>query len=720
MANTAIVGRVIGDAGLPVAGLTVTGFDADVWPFRAKLGEAQTAGDGRFRIDYVPEAYGPLERLPDLYIEVSDSSGVLAVTRETSDVATTEFDAGDIVLPRGNVSLAGRIVDAQGGPVPGVRVIGRDIDLIGEDRLGVAISGPDGRFSMAYPRSKYIELGDIEPDIKISITDNIGLRVLFESQEFRNVRARNFDLGDVVLQSNAPIGWAAQLDQAAAPFVSENNSTELLIDNDAAFRRMIEDIDASTTSIQLMQLDFIPSLVAVFAGELIPTNETAPLIRLADRLLAASRRGVQIRALLNNFAHDGATAFRRFLSNSRPNTITARSVDLGQPLHAKMIVIDEGVVTTACAYVIGSPFDQGYWDTSLHLLDDPRRGEGAVGIGRPIHDVSMRVRGGAIQHIGDYFRLVWNKIDSTRFRALDQLTPPAPSTGTGRQKIQVARSIPRSDIARAGEAGIFESYLRAFSNASNFVYIENQYFSSRLLTEAIKSTIEAKPEIQFIVLINQHPDIPTYKQWQDRRISQFGLNHPQIGFFSLWSTRQAAGKTELRNYYVHSKVAVADDSWATIGTANLDGISLEVSDELTGATSVLGGAVGALAAGLFGAVALPFIVGGAIAGGAVGGSRRSVELNLNLFDGIDGGATTGDVATLRRRLWSEHLDSVPQARPPDGWLGLWRNKAAENILALNRNSPVLTSRVLPYRSESGAVAQVAAMGVRNNRLRPVD
>jgi phosphatidylserine/phosphatidylglycerophosphate/cardiolipin synthase-like enzyme len=717
MSNIAVSGRIVDDVGLAVADLTVVAFDQDLWPFRARLGEAQSGSDGRFRIDYRPEAYGPLERLPDLYVEVSDASGIIVVTGVTNDVAVTVLDMGDIILPRGNVSLKGRVVDSAGRPIAGLRVIGRDIDLIGEDRLGVAITQSDGTFSMAYPRSTYIELGDTEPDIKITVTDSIGLRTLFESREFSNIRARNFDMGDVVLPQELPIGWSAQIDMATAPFISSDNKVEFLADNLLAFRRMIEDIDAATSTISLMQLDFMPELVAIFSGELIPTNATGPAARLADRLIAANRRGVRVRMMLNTFLHDGAAAFRRFLNINRPNTITMRGVDLGQPLHAKMLIIDEAIAATACSYVIGSPFDQGYWDTPLHLLDDQRRGLGAVGIKRPIHDVSMRMAGSATGHVAEYFRLVWNMIDRLHFGVNDQLSAGPNVGGTGTQKVQIARSIPKSPLASKGEAGVFESYLRAFNNSTDFVYLENQYFSSRLLIEAIKATIESKPGIQFIVVLNQHPDIPTYKQWQDRRIGLFGLTHPQIGFFSLWNTRQSAGRTEIRNYYIHSKVAVADDRWATVGTANLDGISLETSEELSGAASVVGGTAGALAAGLFGAVALPFIVGGAIAGAVVGGNRRSLELNINLFDGVEGGATTSNVARLRTGLWSEHLGSIPSVRPADGWLSHWRRQAAANISALNADSPVLASRILPYRPESGAGNQVSAMGIQNPRLR---
>ena len=50
-------------------------------------------------------------------------------------------------------------------------------------------------------------------------------------------------------------------------------------------------------------------------------------------------------------------------------------------------------------------------------------------------------------------------------------------------------------------------------------------------------------DLQVIVVINENPDIPGYKKWQNQGIEKLGiksvediLEHPQIGFFTLWSS----------------------------------------------------------------------------------------------------------------------------------------------------------------------------------------
>src|SRR4029078_12148432 len=48
----------------------------------------------------------------------------------------------------------------------------------------------------------------------------------------------------------------------------------------------------------------------------------------------------------------------------------------------------------------------------------------------------------------------------------------------------------------------------------------------------------------------------------------------RLAIFTIWSCNEKEAKYEIMPIYVHAKVAVVDDIWATIGSANLDGASL--------------------------------------------------------------------------------------------------------------------------------------------------
>jgi phosphatidylserine/phosphatidylglycerophosphate/cardiolipin synthase-like enzyme len=91
--------------------------------------------------------------------------------------------------------------------------------------------------------------------------------------------------------------------------------------------------------------------------------------------------------------------------------------------------------------------------------------------------------------------------------------------------------------------------------------------------------------LQLIFVLNLRPDLPGYPNRQVKVINQLkktvSEHGHQLGVYTLWSRaeavkRTAAGKIqyEIMPIYVHSKVAIIDDKWATVGSANLDGTSL--------------------------------------------------------------------------------------------------------------------------------------------------
>ena len=72
--------------------------------------------------------------------------------------------------------------------------------------------------------------------------------------------------------------------------------------------------------------------------------------------------------------------------------------------HAKA-VIDRGVQ----GVLLGSPFEQVYYDSAAQAIDERRRGgDAAKG---PIHECSVGVRGPAVGHIQELFNSHWNLAD---------------------------------------------------------------------------------------------------------------------------------------------------------------------------------------------------------------------------------------------------------------------------------------------------------------------
>ena len=87
--------------------------------------------------------------------------------------------------------------------------------------------------------------------------------------------------------------------------------------------------------------------------------------------------------------------------------------------HAKM-VNDRGVQ----GVLLGSPFEQDYFDSRDHRIDNPLRGASA-GKG-PIHDVSVGLRGPIVKDMHDLFKNHWDIADSSDI--LPAIDAPAPLT----------------------------------------------------------------------------------------------------------------------------------------------------------------------------------------------------------------------------------------------------------------------------------------------------
>ena len=517
----------------------------------------------------------------------------------------------------------------------------------------------------------------LNPEIVVEVLDRAGIRELAKTSR----RAGNMGafprITDITVPRVGIEGWAASLGGWEVSGLSQNNHAEVLIDGMKAFAAMVEAIKSANHTVHLVQLTLSPDFTAAFTA-------TRPGDVFVQTLLEASRRGVKVRILLNenSIIPDTVDEVREFFRDAGNNDVSVRPFPLGnQTLHAKVLVTDSRV-DSAQAFIIGSPFEQSHFDTPDHLIDEPRRGKGIPGIGsKPIHDVFIRLRGPAAAHVEEFFIELWNMRSKEGFHGDDIVPPPAPPKAAGSQSIQVVRSIPAGVLPAvpAGETGILEAYQRAIGNARNFIYIENQYFTSQTIGDALRQVLLTNPKIQLIMLVNENTDIVSYKTLQNQLLGQIDLNHPRVGVFSLWKTEYGEGKIRIKPCYIHSKAAVVDDRWGTVGTANLDGISLEAFADVIKRKR----------------------------------PSRNIEINAVLLDGISGQPETGNVEKMRRALWSEHLgleSADPALMPAGGWLKMWREAAIANIGLLN-NDRIMRGMVLPYSPEASPGEQLKSVGI---------
>jgi phosphatidylserine/phosphatidylglycerophosphate/cardiolipin synthase-like enzyme len=226
--------------------------------------------------------------------------------------------------------------------------------------------------------------------------------------------------------------------------------------------------------------------------------------------------------------------------------------------HEKTIVVDDRVAFVGgidLTFDGGDPFD-----------NQQHRARGGVGW----HDVAARLEGPVVADVAEHFRLRWQGVSE------EELPPPRESDAAGDVQAQIVRTIPENVYEKSlplGDFTVLESYVGAIRAAERFVYIENQFLWSPEIVELLAEKLRNPPRDDFRVLVllpvnaNDGADV---SRGQVAALIQADDGNAR---FLACTVYARAGK--LRDpIYVHAKVAIIDDRWLTVGSANLNEHSL--------------------------------------------------------------------------------------------------------------------------------------------------
>lgn len=179
--------------------------------------------------------------------------------------------------------------------------------------------------------------------------------------------------------------------------------------------------------------------------------------------------------------------------------------------HQKMVLVDHEDANNAVGFVMGHNMLDWYWDTSEHRMQGrphaPNRGANAP---FPRQDFSSRLTGPILLDLYDNFQSAWNKAKiDTGIKRAD--TMPKVSSVNYVQKprgsdvalsAQILRTQPQGGNVSKRVKDIQKMYLKAVGNATQMIYIENQYFRWPVLADRIKQ--QAKTLSQNGRLPEQH------------------------------------------------------------------------------------------------------------------------------------------------------------------------------------------------------------------------
>jgi phosphatidylserine/phosphatidylglycerophosphate/cardiolipin synthase-like enzyme len=342
-------------------------------------------------------------------------------------------------------------------------------------------------------------------------------------------------------------GWAET--GAFAP--RAGSRVELLVDGADVLQRMVEDIHAAESHVNIAGWFFTPTF---------RMGEGGPTLR---ELLADAAERVDVRVLAWAGAplplfHPDRDEVRKMRDELTQGTRIEMHLDAKErPMHChheKLVVVDDRV-----AYVGGIDLTDlagNRLDTSAH---EPR---GDVGW----HDACLRLEGPIVADVGKHYRLRWPK----------QLPPPLQQQPLDDGcEAQLVRTVPEKvyDGLPKGEFTILESYVRALRAAERLVYLESQFLWSPELIEVLADLLRNPPHPDFrvVVVLPAKPN-----NGKDDTRGQLGVlvdaakQGGDDGRFLACTLFQPRGGT----VYVHAKIGIVDDAWMTVGSANLNEHSL--------------------------------------------------------------------------------------------------------------------------------------------------
>ena len=333
-------------------------------------------------------------------------------------------------------------------------------------------------------------------------------------------------------------------------------SLEVLIDGAEALPRMAHELQQAESHVHIAGWFFSPDFALTRSGER----------RILRSVLAELAERVEVRVLvwagapLPLFRPSRGTVRSMRDDLCRGTRIQCALDSMERPMHChheKTIVVDDRV-----AFVggIDLTFESGdRFDSTAH----PARGE--VGW----HDACACIRGPAVADVARHFAMRWREVTG------EVLAPPVSPEPAGNVELQIVRTVPEK-VYRAeprGDFRILASYVRALRSAQRFIYLENQFLWSPEISAILVDKVRNPPSEDFRLLIVL-PAKPSSGGDDTRGVLGELVEADAHSGRLLACTLFARAGRVADPVYVHAKIAIVDDAWLTLGSANLNEHSL--------------------------------------------------------------------------------------------------------------------------------------------------
>jgi phosphatidylserine/phosphatidylglycerophosphate/cardiolipin synthase-like enzyme/uncharacterized membrane protein YdjX (TVP38/TMEM64 family) len=362
--------------------------------------------------------------------------------------------------------------------------------------------------------------------------------------------------------------------------VGHADRVALLVDGAAYYRAFMQAARKARHSIMIIGWDFDSRTTLEVDAQ------SRPCTRLGEFLneLARARRRLHIRVL--DWDYPVIFGVDRELSplyglTWKPHRRVHFRFDDTHPLagshHQKIVVIDDRV-----AFVGGLDLTSKRWDTSAHRPDDP----GRMFDGKPyppMHDVMACVDGEAAAAIAKTARARWRAATHETLEPVVTRNDPWPDgvaadmTGV---HFALACTAPAVEGSKAVDH-VEHLYLDMIAAARRYIYIENQYFTSQKIANALAARLAEPdgPEVVLVTRLLSHGWLEevTMQLLRSRHVctlrdadrhGRFHACYPHVGGLAPGTCID-----------MHAKLMIVDDEWLRVGSANLSNRSMGVDSE---------------------------------------------------------------------------------------------------------------------------------------------
>jgi phosphatidylserine/phosphatidylglycerophosphate/cardiolipin synthase-like enzyme len=384
---------------------------------------------------------------------------------------------------------------------------------------------------------------------------------------------------------------------SAIPFVPSasypvrpGNLVRPLIDGEPAFRRICEAIEAARRSVWV-------TVTFMWAAFEMPDGRGQAL----DVLDRAAARGVDVRFIFwrpdaqterHRNAFWGSEAHIDLLARRRSGVkIRWDCAHPGFCQHQKSWLIDAGAE--------GETAFVGGINLNPHSMVAPgHNGEGHN------HDVYVELAGPSVVDVHHNFVQRWNEASERSVAdgrwgtgsETDLELPTGVPAERGRAVVQIQRTMHRGryldgratpegrsfDVA-SGEQSNFDQYCAAITAARRSIYIENQYVDVPEIIDCLHRAL--KRGVDVVLLMPAEPDVGWRTPPEQRALLEARAALGTCERFMLAGIAGVGADGRRTPVYVHAKLMLVDDAWATVGSCNLHRFSLFGNSEMNVAFS---------------------------------------------------------------------------------------------------------------------------------------